>query len=899
MTSDIREDDATGSASSDLDDPGEAEAITAPRPGQSVPADSEAPRIAGNVLHRATLPPPSSGDHVVAIIAPSGYGKTTLAVQWFHESPPDSTASWLQIDERCRDPAVFLRRLYEAMNIAWHGLPGNFQGAEDHDSAMTALLSEIHHRGNRQLLFVDDVQLLVGSTAMLRFHRLLLGGPRNLALILTSRDADGIGLAPLAQRGEVRWITSTQLLLSREEIAALATHNGIDLAQPELDAIADTTEGWPALAQLALYGLNQRGAADRMSVDLAGLPVASYIHDRFLAGLSDEERSLISILAMLSEVTAGLVGSLASASGMKALTRFEHMGVIRRQGRAGDEACFIIHPLIRDEICRRDDDGTEHRRELQARAAAWWWSHEDPDRAIRLALAARMKPEVRTWLRLYAPVLVDHEGRHETFLELMSASERLWQQRDPELASSAVSSLMFLRRYPEAERMLDESARARSADGTSQQDPADLQRSVIAGLRDDYATAGRFARSWIARGGGEPYHEGLAWIVIAFSQKCSSEFADVAISLDKAREVLSHIGSTYGIAWARVIGAVALLKEGRYREVLVETDSAARELSGGEAGVADLVALLRATGALVSYERGEFEQCQTALEAAMPHLHRQGIVDAMIAGYVAAARLHAAHGRLPAALDVLAEGQRVGVERNFERLRITLIAERALMLVRHGADREARIAARAAGLLPELAHSGLQHDKGARLFARLALADGKLAQVPGLLAPALARARQTGQRYKIAELLLLDALYHHRLGQTRAAFAALTESLEIGLNEGYLRIYLDEGKTLRTLLRALAKQASLSPHLAPFVQRLLQGEPAAATAQHEMIEPLSERELQVLGLLAEGRPNQEIAQQLLLTEGTVKWHLHNLYGKLNVGTRTAALHAAQRAGLLA
>lgn len=898
MTSDMHEEDVAGSASFGRHDPGEAVATPAARPAQAVPADSEAPRIAGNVLHRSMLPLPSARDHVVAIIAPSGYGKTTLAVQWFHESMAHGTASWMQIDERCRDPAVFLRRLNEAMNIAWHGLPGNFQGAEDHDSAMTALLSEMHRRSKRQLLFVDDVHLLAGSTAMLRFHQLLLGGPRNLALILTSRDADGIGLASLAQRGEVRWITSTQLLLSREEIAALATHNGIDLAQPELDAIADTTEGWPALAQLALYGLHQRGAAQRMSVDLAGLPVASYIHDRFLAGLGDEERSLISILAMLSEVTPGLVASLCSATGMKALTRFEHMGLIRRQGRAGGEACFIIHPLIRDEIRRRDDDGTEHRRQLQARAAAWWWSHEDPDRAIRLALAAGMKDELRTWLRTYAPVLVDREGRHETFLDLMSASERLWEQRDPELASWAVSSLMFLRRYPEAERMLDESAPARNGDG--RQDPADLQRAVIAGLRDDYVTAGRFARSWIARGGGEPYHRGLAWIVIAFSQKCSSEFADVAISLRKAREVLLPVGATYGIGWARVIGALALLKEGRYREALVETESAARELSGGEAGVADLVALLRATGSLVSYERGELENCQAGLEAAMPHLHRQGIVDAMISGYVAAARLHAAHGRLPAALDVLAEGQRVGVERSFERLRITLIAERALMLVRHGADREARIAARAAGLLPDLAHTGLQRDKGARLFTRLALAEGKLEHIPGLLAPALARARQTGQRYKIAELLLLDALYHDRLGQTPAAFAALTESLEIGLNEGYLRIYLDEGKTLRKLLRALAKQASLSPPLAPFVQRLLQGEPAAAAAaQHEMIEPLSEREMQVLGLLAEGRPNLEIAQQLFLTEGTVKWHLHNLYGKLNVGTRTAALHAAQRAGLLA
>ena len=171
MTSDMHEEDVAGSASFGRHDPGEAVATPAARPAQAVPADSEAPRIAGNVLHRSMLPLPSARDHVVAIIAPSGYGKTTLAVQWFHESMAHGTASWMQIDERCRDPAVFLRRLNEAMNIAWHGLPGNFQGAEDHDSAMTALLSELHRRSKRQLLFVDDDQTVDAKRGdLLKMH---------------------------------------------------------------------------------------------------------------------------------------------------------------------------------------------------------------------------------------------------------------------------------------------------------------------------------------------------------------------------------------------------------------------------------------------------------------------------------------------------------------------------------------------------------------------------------------------------------------------------------------------------------------------------------------------------------------------------------------------------------
>ncbi|MGQ0502328.1 MAG: LuxR C-terminal-related transcriptional regulator [Panacagrimonas sp.] len=863
--------------------------------------DRETPQVAANVLHRDSLPPPSARDRIVAVIAPSGYGKTTLAVQWLHDSPADSAAGWMQVDERCRDPAEFLYRLDEALAVGKNWSGASFHGADEYAAAIDSCLTVLRLRaGTHHLLFIDDVHLLAGCSAMQLFTQLLQSAPRNLTLVLTSREADGLGLAALALRGEVRWVTSAQLVLSRDEIAALATHNGISIGAGELDSIAATTEGWPALTQLALYGLQGQAVAGRAPIDPLGMPVASYIHDRFLAGLTDEQRSLISILAVVPEATLGLIESLAPGSAMNALTHFERMGVIRRRGRAGGEGCYVIHPLIRDEVSRREDGSASQRRELQASAAAWWWAHDDPDRAIRLALAAGMKNELREWLRQYGPVLVNREGRHETFLELLTAAERLWQERDAELSTSAVSSLMFLRRYPEAERLLEETSRNAAANDTllGASNPAELQRAVIAGLRDDFDSAGRHARAWLSRGGGDLFHQGLAWIVVAFSQKCLSQFAEVGRSLEKARDLLTRADSSYGMAWARVINALALLKEGRFREVLAESDVASREVASAIAGIADVAALTKAISALVYYERGEFEQCKAALEVAMPSLHRQGIVDAMIAGYVAAARLQAAQGRLAAALDLLAEGQRVGVERNFERLRVTLVAERAMMLARHGALREARTTAQGAGLLLNQPPSPVHRDKGSRLFVRVALAENRLAQVGEVLAPALAHARATGQRHKIAELLLLDAVRLHRGGHAQAAFSALIESLEIGLHEGYRRIYLDEGEPLLALLRALPRQPSVPPPVAAFGQRLLQGATVVSAPQDAAMEPLSEREQQVLRLVGEGRTNQEIAQQLFLTEGTVKWHLHNLYGKLGVSSRTAALHAAQRAGLM-
>ncbi|MDT0499266.1 LuxR C-terminal-related transcriptional regulator [Algiphilus sp. W345] len=851
--------------------------------------------IASHMLQRSRIAPPGDRDCVIAVVAPAGYGKTTLAAQWFAEAQQSHGAGWLQIDERSRDPAVFIGSLAEALEAECRQTSSDYFGTQDYEEGLQACLEQVQKCVARRLLVVDDAHLLAGSGAMTLFHRLLLSAPPQLIVVLTSRDAEGLGLAPLAQRGRVRWVTDAQLAFSAEEIAALALQGGLALGASDLETLNTATEGWPALTSMALHGLLSGVSAKQHFGGLAGLSAASYVRDCFLAHLTGSERSLVEVLATLPEATPGLLESLSADTEIgKLLERFERIGIVRRHGQTAGQSCYRMHPFVREVAGR---GSAIERSGLLTRAAHWWWDRQDSDRAIRMTLLAGMSTELKRWLRFYAPVLVHREGRHETFLGLLCQAEGLWGQIDPELLPYAVSSLMFLRRYDEAERMLDRAATVPPSSDSrrSDSDPAELQRAVIAGLRDDYATAGRYARGWLQRGGGDVFHQGLAWIVTAFAQKCASQFAEAEHSLTRARSLLSGVQATYGIGWSRVIQALSLLKQGHYREVLVETETGMRELAGTQ-DVADLLALLRATAALVQYERGDLDQCIQSLNAAMPHLHRQGIVDAMIAGYVAAARVQAASGRLAAGLDLLAEGQRVGQDKGFSRLSITLCAERSVMLLREGAVLEAVETARGAGLLLDDAPVGVERDKDVRLRVRLALARGTSVDADALLSGATAHAKESGQRRKLAELRMLEALCHFHRGDERAAGAALTASLEIGLNRGYRRMYLDEGAALREMLLAPQVQSALQPSITQFARELADDRrPASLSAG---VEPLSERECEVLQMVSRGLSNQEIGLQLFLSEGTVKWHLHNVYGKLGVGTRTAAVHEARRAGFI-
>src|SRR3990167_6289805 len=182
--------------------------------------------------------------------------------------------------------------------------------------------------------------------------------------------------------------------------------------------------------------------------------------------------------------------------------------------------------------------------------------------------------------------------------------------------------------------------------------------------------------------------------------------------------------------WVRVISAASLLKAGRHRDALADSASA---LSGAPAftpGAAGLAAMLRAIRALRQQwqRRLHFNQCTEAMvevEAALPLLPHQGIVDAMVAGYVAASRLQAARGDLSGALDAAAEGERVGLARGFVRLQLKMVAERALLLLRAGDVEAARQMANDHGLLPQGPQTNLHRDKAERLWARLDLAQGR------------------------------------------------------------------------------------------------------------------------------------------------------------------------------
>ncbi|MEM7349140.1 MAG: LuxR C-terminal-related transcriptional regulator, partial [Chloroflexota bacterium] len=180
--------------------------------------------------------------------------------------------------------------------------------------------------------------------------------------------------------------------------------------------------------------------------------------------------------------------------------------------------------------------------------------------------------------------------------------------------------------------------------------------------------------------------------------------------------------------------------------------------------------------------------------------------------------------------------------------------------------------------------------------ARTLLAQGQLTEAINQVEPLVATL-QASERYRLVlEALLVQTLIYQAQEETDQAIKTLERALKLGEPAGYLRSFLDEGSALLPLLQTLKGRGTGSLY-AQQLSTLLEAQTQQSMPQ-PLIEPLSERELEILTLIADGLANRQIAEQLYLTVGTVKWHLNNIYGKLGVRRRTQAVARARELQLL-
>jgi len=167
-----------------------------------------------------------------------------------------------------------------------------------------------------------------------------------------------------------------------------------------------------------------------------------------------------------------------------------------------------------------------------------------------------------------------------------------------------------------------------------------------------------------------------------------------------------------------------------------------------------------------------------------------------------------------------------------------------------------------------------------------------------LLGHALQSAQAVGRLGNAIHILAVQAIAYHAQGQSEQALARMEQAMEMAEPEGYVRVFVDQGAPMARLLRRMLTRSSTSEYVRRLLEALGESVTIAPPIAGQLIEPLSQRELEVLRLIIDGATNQEIAHELVLTVNTVKRHISNIFGKLHVSNRAQAIARAHELNIL-
>jgi LuxR family maltose regulon positive regulatory protein len=863
---------------------------------------------------------------LTVISAPAGFGKTTLLGAWCQQT--ELPVAWVSLDEGDNDALRFLSYLIAAIGGIRDGFGEGSRalldstGLSEMELLLTTLSNEIAEIPHDFVLVLDDYHAISAKPVHDTLGFLLDHPPPAMRLVVAGRAQPPLPLSRLRGRGQLTELSAGELRFTTEETADFLNRTmQLDLSPESVAALGERTEGWVAGLQLAAHAVQRSEDLPRLLDTLAGghRYVLDYLAEEVLACQPDEVRDFLlrtSVVKPLCALTGSLCEALTDRDNAQAmLQRLERDNLflvpLDEEGR-----CYRYHQLfaafLRDRLERtRPDDVPE----LHRRASVWYESngymHQAVDHALeagdfyraadlieRVGVVKRGYGETALLLR-WLGSLPDELVRERTRLCLLHA----WARTH----AGELDSVEPLLRSAERALGLDEDSVERAGDlsGGEQAVLGEIfsVRARVAAMREDASLVTRLSRRALEH---LPQDDplrcavaldlGHAYCSTGDLAAASEAFAGAAATGWAVGDLRTALFATWyqatlEIVWGRLWRAEEIFLRG---ERLVESH-------GGEAPAA--AGMIHVGMGELLYERGDLDGAQRRLERGIALGRRGGEIKILVCGYIHLARVLMARGDAQGAQELIREAGRLVL-----RWPLVRAWQARLALARGDAGSAARWA-REYGESEDY----LRHERNFEriTMARVLLAQGRTEEALRFLERLLESAESEGRMGQAMEILMLRALALESRGDTEEAMDLLQRALSLAAPEGFVRLFLDEGPPmaalLSTFLRRRREDGSRGDAPGEYAGELLRrfavevapsdgGRAPAAPVPG--LEPLSERELEVLQLLAAGRSNAEIARELFLAVGTVKAHLHRIYGKLLVRNRAEAIARSRELGLL-
>ena len=890
------------------------------RPSHTRPKLVARPRLAERL-------DPESGRKLTLVSAPAGFGKTTLLSKWFESRVDgDRSVAWLSLDEGDNDPVRFLSYLVGALRSIEEGIGEGVLAAlrspePPRLEALTgALINEMAALPGRLDLILDDYHLIDSESVHRIVTFLLEHLPEGVHLVISSRVDPPLPLSRLRSRNQIAELGTAELAFTLVEAAAfLKGVMGLELSADDVARLGGRTEGWIAGLQLAALSMRDRKDISAFIEAFSGShrDVLDFLAEEVLDRQPPHVQEFLLATSILDDLTGPLCDALTDRSdGQEMLERLERENlfvVALDDERRWYRYHHLFAEFLRGHLGR---ESPERMDTLHRSASVWNEQNGGISSAIAHALsagdherAARLMERGigQTWYR----------GEVATLLGWLGKLPEKTMRRRPLLLIWFAAAMMLAGRFDgvdslleEADRVLGNSPGVETIPESEEDTPQHLLataaavRSMYSRLQGDPNGAIEHARralDLLPEDNLNP--RPFAAIALAQAYQAAGDPEAAITAFAKAGTLGRAAGHDYVALSAMAAHARLELAQGHLREA---DDVLQRALGyATEHGSEQLPAV-----GSVRIGRGELLYEWNDLDAAARHLTegielatRTGDVEILMWGHVAISQVRQALGDAEGALAAARQAERVARSSGTEHAIVDAAVWKTRLYLMMGDLASASSAQERATIVGE--GRPYYRDSERIILARLLIARNEPGEALRLLAQLHATAPTAA---RTIEILALQALALHARGQNEDAVSTLAEALALAEPEGYVRTFVDEGPGMAELLSGVLEiqrsghsysSGRVPPHYLRQLLAVLELDSApAASSTAGLPEPLSERELEVLVLIATGKANRSIASELFVSVGTIKTHLNNLYRKLGVHNRTQAVARARELNLI-
>ncbi len=847
------------------------------------------------------------------ISAPAGSGKTTILNSWLREARV--MTAWLSLDGHDNDLQRFWLYVLAALDKLH---PDMFKDAQELlvaartrqsppiENVLTALINDLMQIEDDVVLVLDDYHEIITPAIHSSLAFLLDHIPAQLHMFIATRSDPPFSLARLRSHDQLIEIRNADLRFSPQEAALfLNTVLELHLTAEEIAALEARTEGWVAGLQLAGLSLQRQQDIPGFIAAFAGSNhyIVNYLAEEVLQRQSEDIQQFLLQTSHLERLSASLCQEVTGHTESRVMLAHLEQANLFIMALDDEHSWYRYHQLFADFLrARLQQSQPDLVNTLHQRAAHWYQCNGYYEEAMSHLLLARDFAQAALLIEQSAEKLM-RRGDFTLLNRWITGLPGTVIHNNPGVMIIHAKVLALLAELAEAERRLQQIAALLNDEHTLAAEALDREaierevvvvRALIATQCLDFPQAIELARRALEH---LPEKNVYMRAVITMCLGIAFRFKDGAAAHQALEQAIRDADSPYISVSSLGHLGYQLHEEGQLHHALEIYQQALHIQPEGETNIPTWLACLGI--AELNREWNRLESAERAALQALESGHKSNSPGALLDINIVLAMIKHAQGQTDEALALLRREEMSGHQKKFMVAVNVARAYQALLEVRRGNMQMA--VAWMQDFEQQTANYPLnmRSEREYRILAQAQLAVGKWAEAEALLTRLLALAQEEGRTRAAIKTMALQALVWQAQGAIERATDTIIQALTLAEPEGYMLTFIEEGAEMTRLLRRVLtaqRSGEVALRTGPeYLQLLLDSSINDEAAVNTL---LSEREREILRLISSGLSNQEIADRLVIAITTVKWHVRQIFNKLNVNSRTQVLARARELSLL-